>query len=162
MGIKISPKEFARQWRTASNRMAVVIWNLETELGKSAASIFKQSFYLGRMNTASATAWRDRTRPKPHAILNETGTLRDSITLIRSRVNHTYTARVYTNPNKFKTSARHRGFCYAAVHNAPDGTYSYGKSGVPSVQRQFMGHSTLLNDRLNEFGKMVFDGFLGK
>ena len=51
---------------------------------------------------------------------------------------------------------------YAAVHNAPDGTYwsnQYHKSR--SVQRQFMGHNSRLTAEIARYYAYIFNGLPG-
>ena len=68
---------------------------------------------------------------------------------------------IYTDPFAFKHSKRQygRNFCYAAVHNDPSGSHTYGNTGVRSIQRQFIGYSTVLNDKLQSYSIRIFDGF---
>jgi hypothetical protein len=157
-GTVITPKQLARQWKTLPNRFEVNLWNFEVKAGKAAASIFKQSFFLHRFNDSGEFGWRRRKDRKTHPILVETGSLRDSI-----KWKHTGQkaagVRVYTDPNGFTNTKRHRGFCYAAVHNAPDGTYTYGKTGARSIQRQYIGHTSVLKDKLKVLSATIFNKF---
>lgn len=160
-GIKITPQMFADQWKHASHRFQLNVWNFEVELAKEAVDIFKKSFDLGRFNTNGSIAWKARRKNYAHPILNETGTLKNSIEwkyLSGDTAGPKKGVRIFTNPNKFWTAARHKGFCYAAVHNARSGTYTYGKTGVKSIQRQFIGHSTELNRKIKELTPKIFIG----
>jgi hypothetical protein len=154
----ITPKQLINQWRTLPNKFEVNVWNFEVKAAKAAVSIFKASFNLQRFNSSGEFKWRERRKHQPHPILNETGSLQNSI-----KWKHLATkasgVRIYTDPNGFKNTQRHRGFCYAAVHNAPDGTYTYGNTGVGSVQRRYIGHSTVLENKLKELSHVIFDGF---
>lgn len=154
-GKNLTPKELMMQWKTVPSRFGVNVFNFRTQIGKAARKVFQDSFYLGRFNSAGEFAWKPRTRTYSHPILNETGTLRESI--VWKHVGTT--TKIYTDPSRFNTSARHRGFCYAAIHNDPDGRHTYGASMVPSVQRKFMGHSTVLRDLIRKYSKTIFDGF---
>lgn len=160
---KITPKQLVRQWQRLPNKLDVNIWNFEIKAGKEAVSVFKQSFTLLRFNSSGEFPWRARKDKKTHAILNETGSLKESISWThiggKKGASGKTGARIYTDPNKFKNTKRHRGFCFAAVHNAKDGTYSYGRTGVRSIQRQYIGHSTVLKDRLIELADIIFEGF---
>ena len=158
----ITPKQLMAQWRTLPNKFDVNIWNFEVKAGKAATAIFKESFYLRRFNSSNQFGWKERRKSVPHPILNETGSLKNSIKwkhLGSKSARGASGVRVYTDPNGFKNTKRHRGFCYAAVHNAKDGTYTYGNTGVRSVQRQYIGHSTVLKNKLKELSPIIFDGF---
>jgi hypothetical protein len=68
---------------------------------------------------------------------------------------------IYTDPFAFKHSKRQygRNFCYAAVHNDPSGSHTYGNTGVASIQRQFIGYSSYVTDKIRTYSIRVFDGF---
>lgn len=147
------------QWRTLPHKFGVNLWNFEVKAGKAAKEVFQKSFELRRLNTSGSFGWKSRRDPKPHPILNETSTLKNSIRWKHLDQSNASGVRIYTDPTKFGTAKRHAGFCYAAVHNARDGAYRYGNTGVPSVQRQFIGHSTVLKDQLNQLSVIIFNGF---
>jgi hypothetical protein len=159
-GIPISPKQLAVQWRHLPNKLAVNCWNFEVKAGKAAVEIFKESFDLGRLNSTVSRPWRPRRDSKPHPILDETSSLRNSIKW-RHQGSRSQTSgvRIYTDPKGFKNSARHRGFCYAAIHNDPSGSHTYGNTGVRSIQRQYIGHSTVLKRKLESLSSIIFEGF---
>ena len=156
---RISFKQMVSQWQRLPHQFQVNVWNFEVQVGKEAVSIFKKSFDLKRLNTSGSTPWRPRKDSKPHPLLNETSSLKNSIKWrsisdsIRSEG-----VQIYTDPREFM-NPRHRSFCYAAVHNAPSGTYRYGRSGAPSIQRQYIGHSTVLEDKLDQLSATIFIGF---
>ncbi len=159
-GIPITPQMFLAQWKHASHKFQLNVWNFEVSLGKAAVEIFKQSFDMQRFNTKGSRPWRKRRKSYTHPILNETGTLKNSIEW--KYLNDTGASkggvRIYTNPSKFGTAARHAGFCYAAVHNNPSGSHTYGNTGVRSVQRQFMGHTSELDKKIKELTPKIFAG----
>lgn len=160
-GIQITPEMMAQQWMHASHRFQLNVWNFEVQLAREAVNIFKTSFDLHRLNTNGSRPWRPRKRPYKHKILRQTGTMRNSIEwkyLDDSPGPNKGGVRIYTNPAKYGTAARHKGFCYAAVHNAPSGTYTYGNTGARSIQRQFIGHSTVLDQKIKELTPMIFAG----
>lgn len=157
-GIVITPKHMIAQWSHAVHKFQLNVWNVEVELGKAAAEIFQKSFDLKRLNTKGSTRWPSRTRKYKHPLMDETGTLRNSIVWKQIRGGGNEMVRIYTDPGKFGTAARHPGFCYAAVHNAPSGTYTYGKTGVPSKQRQFIGHSSELESKMKDLSIKIFAG----
>lgn len=148
------------QWNILRYKFQVNMWNFEIEAGKAAEKVFKGSFALGRFNSNGSTAWPPRKNPKAsHPILNETGTLQRSITHRLDR--RKKQIRIYTDPTRFGTAARHAGFCYAAVHNAPDGAGFRRGRAANIAQRQFIGHSTVLRDELKRLEPMLFAGFPG-
>ena len=160
VGKPLTPKQFMAQWRHLPHKFQVNLWNFEVKAGRAAVEVFKESFDLGRLNTSGSRMWRKRKDRKKHPILVETTSLKNSIKWKHSsNKRNPNGVTIYTDPNGFKNTKRHRGFCYAAVHNAPSGTYTYGKSGAPSIRRQFIGHSSVLRDKLDELSILIFNGF---
>lgn len=161
MPYRISSKQMAEQWATLPNKFEVNVCNFETVVGDKAEYIFKRSFYLGHFNSSGEYAWKERQRKRPYPILNETGQLKNSISW--KRIPQSDTSRgvvIFTDPDKFRNlHHRNQGACYADVHNAESGSYTYGNTGVPSVQRQFIGHSTAIRDMLYKNKYKIFDGF---
>ena len=153
-GIATTPQEVAARWRHLPHMFQVNLQNFKTKAGKVAVSVFKKSFDLKRMNTSGSLPWPARKDRKKHPLLKETGTLKNSIKW-KSIDSGT---RIFTDPDSFGTAKRHAGFCYAAIHNAKSGTYSYGNRG-PSVQRQFIGDSSVLDDELKKIVVTIFNGF---
>ena len=160
-GIQLKPEMFMQQWMHASHRFQLNVWNFEVELARAAVDIFKQSFDMHRLNTSGSRTWKPRKRNYKHEILRETGTMMNSIEwkyLNDAPGPSKGGVRIYTNPSKYMTAARHKGFCYAAVHNAPSGTYTYGNTWRRSIQRQFIGHSTVLDRKIKELTPKIFAG----
>lgn len=160
----LTPKQFQQQWMHALHRYQLNVWNFQAEAGRAGVEVFKGSFPMRRLNTSSSKPWKKRSKTwrKKHPILEETGTLKNSIEWkYLGGIGGKKGVRIYTNPTKFYTAKRHRGFCYAAVHNDPDGSHTYGRSGVPSVQRQFIGNSSFLDRKFRALAPMIFKGFPG-
>lgn len=158
-GKVISPSQMAAQWRSLPHQFDLNLFNFAATIGHDATEIFKQSFDMRRLNTSGSVTWRKRRDKRPHPILNETLTLKNSIKYRSLKDSGKRLIRIYTDPTAFGTAARHRGFCYAAVHNDPSGRHYYGKTGVKSIQRQFIGHSTALTDRFKKLAVSIFNGF---
>lgn len=158
-GIHITPAQMAAQWRPLPHRFQLNLWNFEVEAGQAAVEVFKESFDLHRLNTNNSAPWRPRRDRKTHPILKETGTLKNSIRYKRTKQAGNDVVRTFTDPRTFGTAARHPGFCYAAVHNDPSGSHTYGNTGVKSIRRQFIGHSTVLNVKLKRLSIKIFEGF---
>ena len=160
-GIPISPRQLAAQWKRLPHKFQVNLWNFEVRLGKEAVDIFKESFDLGRFNKSNSIPWKPRRDRKSHPILKETSSLKNSIKWKHLSGKSTPSGvRIYTDPNGFKRTARHRGFCYAAIHNDPSGTHTYGNTGVRSVRRQYIGHTDVLRSKIRELTtQILFQGF---
>lgn len=166
MAIKVTPGQVQAQWALLKHVFNVNAWNFEVEASKAAASTFRGSFDMRRLNSQGSTPWPPRKKqPRPyHPILKETGTLKNSIT---TKVDGRWSlkggrhlqAHAYTDHRKFGTAARHKGFCYAAVHNSPDGAGFRTGRAANIAQRQFIGHSTVLDDRLRQLTRLIFRGF---
>lgn len=164
MAIKVTPGQVAAQWALLKHVFNVNAWNFEVEASKAAVETFRFSFNKRGFNTRGGGSWPPRKEPKPHPILNETGTLKNSITFKEpkrwSRAGGRHlTAHVYTDPKKFRTAARHPGFCYAAVHNSPDGAGFRTGRAANIARRQFIGYSTVLDDKILKLTNLLFRGF---
>lgn len=157
--IKITPTQMMNHWVNAYHRFQVNIWNFEVEAARTAVDVFRGSFGIRRMNTDGSPYWEPRKRNYKHPILEDTGTLKNSIEwkFLNDTPGPKKGVRIYTNPNKFGTARRHKGFCYAAVHNSADPSFRTGRvANMP--QRQFMGHSTVLDKRLRLLTPTIFKG----
>lgn len=155
-GKLITPDQLVMQWKTLPNKLEVNINNFEVRAAKAAKEVFQTSFEIGRLYAAGSTKWPKRKDRRSHPILKETGTLQRSISY--KQMTGKRGVKIFTDPSKFGTAKRHKGFCYAAIHNAPSGTYSYGNRG-PSIQRQFIGHSDVLKRQLYSLSSVIFEGF---
>lgn len=155
--IKISHNQWAAQFMGASHKLQVNLHNFEVEAGKAAVETFQESFELKRLNSKGSPRWaRWQGKYSGKELLNETGTLKNSIK-VKSITNNTIT--IFTDPKDFSSGpARHRGFCYAAVHNNLN-SISHKPSRGPKRERQFIGHSTVLEDKLRKLSYHIFDGF---
>ena len=158
VGIQITLPQFKSQWIAAINKYSLGIWNFEVSIGNAAVEVFRDSFSMRRFNSRGGSSWVMRTKRNLRGFtvgsLIESGALRSSIKykLIRGGV------KIYTDPNAFSKSYRHKGFCYAAVHNEPKsaGTRTGRVANMP--QRKFMGHSTVLNKKMEDLEVMIFKG----
>lgn len=153
---KITPQQMIAQWAGASHKLQVNIHNFEVEAGKVAVEVFQKSFEKKRFNGASGKPW---PRWQGHyqgkgSLMDETGTLKNSIK-VKSITNHKVT--IFTDPSDFTNSARHQGFCYAAVHNNLDSLSNKPLKG-PKRERQFIGHSSVLSKELKKLSVHIFDG----
>lgn len=158
----ITPKQVVAQWRNLPHKLSVNLWNFEVKAGKAAQETFKDSFDLKRFNSRGSTTWASRSKwsKAKHPLMVETGSLQKSIKWKHIGSKGTPAGvTIYTDPNGFSHTKRHRGFCYAAVHNAPSslGTRRGRVRNMP--RRQFMGHSSVLQEELKKLSPMIFQGF---
>ena len=175
---RITPEEMLVQWQLLRHMFDVGLWKFEVKAGQIAESGFKASFAEKRFYDRNSSSWPFRKKtPVPfHPILNETGTLKNSApgTLKNSITfkapgmlqvgdrHRKQTVKVFTDPKKFNTAARHPGFCYAAVHNSPSSKgFRWGRAaGI--AQRQFMGNSSIIEQQIRDMAKpTIFRGFPG-
>lgn len=134
-GIDITFQDMLNQWKIAPSKFAANYYKTKIEIGETYVREFKRSFDLKQI-PGTGRYWRNRKRDYPHPILNETGTLRESISYQLFEGNG---LQIYTDESKFPVGRRKTGSkSYAAFHNAPDGTYP------PNIQRQFIGDSPLI------------------
>lgn len=159
-GKPLSPQQVVSQWKVMPNKLAVNIWNFEVKAGKAAQKIFKESFDLKRFNSSGSTPWPQRSKHSRsiHPLMVETGSLKRSIKWKHMGDKSDPTGvTIYTDPNGFSHTKRHRGFCYAAVHNGPN---TFRKGRVRNMpRRQFIGNSSVLEEELKNLSAMIFQGF---
>lgn len=142
--IPITPKTMINTWSNVLHQFQLNLWNFEVQAAREAVGVFKESFDLRRFNKNGSTPWKQRKRSYPHPILEETSTLKNSIEWKRADKD---TVSIYTNPSKFNTAARHKGFCYAAIHNE-------GIGRMP--KRQFMGNTPILVKKIKNLYPTIF------
>ncbi len=155
--IRITPSQMAAQWASAPHQYQVNVHNFEVKVGQAAVDVFKHSFDLRRFNSNGSRVWRWKPgwRGKG-SILNETGTLKSSIK-VKDTNNHV--VKIHTDPKIFRRSKRHKGFCFAAVHNNFDSLSPFERPMTgPTQQRKFMGHSTALIEEFERLSALIFNG----
>ena len=150
-GKVITPRQLAQQWLRLPNKFE----------GNAAKKIFRDSFYLRRFNSAGTFSWQSRRNHKPHPILEETGALKHSIIWERFHSNKNRGVKLFTDPDMFKFSNRQygRNFCYAAIHNEGGKIAKPGSPASYIRQRQFIGYSTTVADKISSYSIRIFDGF---
>lgn len=148
-------------------------------LSKRALVIFDHSFKEHRFYSANGKPWKPITdttwklrqyhakkygkklSPREHK-LEEFGYLRGSIEIDKSTLSSgggLYRRKVWTNPEKFRSPV-HNGFVYAGVHNDPNRSDTYGTrfGRKRAIKRQFMGHSTYMDDFMTRYAsRYLFD-----
>ena len=161
-GIVITPQQMVAQWRHLPHKFQVNLWNFEVKAGKAAVNIFKESFDIKRFNDSGSSPWQPRSvkSKKTHPLMTETFSLKQSIKWKHMGARGMSSGvTIYTDPNGFQHTARHRGFCYAAVHNSPSSLGMRRGSVKNMPRRQFMGHSGVLKEELKKLSVVIFQGF---
>ena len=121
----ITFQDTLNQWKLAPSKFAANYYKTKIEIGETYVREFKKSFDLKKIPGTGR-----------YPILNETGTLKESITYSLLEGSG---LQIYTDETKFPVGRRKSGSkSYAAFHNAPDDTYP------PNIQRQFIGDSPLI------------------
>lgn len=144
--------QIATQWRNAAHDFQVNVWNFEVEAARIAKAHFKESF---AKKAFDGHGWPRRS-PNYHAshpLLRETGSLYRSIVSVHQRGKG---AKVWTDPSKFGNTKRHRGFCFAAVHNEGLPFKAFGRKPMNMPKRQFIGNSKPLEAKIKRIIPMIF------
>lgn len=156
-------KELALQMAIAAHQVSIAAEHYRFVLAQRALKIFQESFELKRFNSARTVRWklntewtrkkrkRKGTWPGAGKLMQETNELYKSLEYI-PRIN-AFTSGVRANAP------------YAGIHNdpRPGETYGNGFGGIFSpakavTRRQFMGHSSLLDDFINAYERAyLFD-----
>lgn len=161
-GKPITPKQMVAQWRNLPHKFSLNLWNFEVKVGKAATEIFQKSFDMKRFNSSGSTPWANRSKYNKgtHPLMTETYSLKKSIKWKHLNDRSAPTGvTIFTDPNGFSHTKSHKGFCFAAVHNAPAslGTRRGRVKNMP--RRQFMGDSSVLKEELKKLSAMIFIGF---
>lgn len=161
-GKQVTPKQMVVQWRNLPHKFQVNLWNFEVKAGKAATEIFQESFNLKRFNSRGAAPWAARSKHSKakHPLMTETYSLKKSIKWKHLGDKSSPSGvTIFTDPNGFTHTKSHKGFCFAAVHNAPAslGTRRGRVKNMP--RRQFMGDSSVLREELKKLSVMIFTGF---
>lgn len=143
----------AKRWRHLTRvSVDLAINQAAIKCGFEAESFFQDSFKdHGFIGDRGFVAWRKRKRQYSWPILNKTGQLMDSMTVTWRKTGPIRRSTVRTAFSKFRPlpdDDMNKGplRVYAAFHNQPDNTYKYP---YPNIQRQFMGHSKVLDEYLS-------------
>jgi hypothetical protein len=186
----ITLDQFCKQWLRLGPAAATVshfdrqIFGFRDIAGRFSKDRFEESFRQGAFY-GSGRPWPARTSRwgvrRTHPVLRHTGLLAGSIdgtpysynrsvkpapgrkAAFRRRITYVLTAAPESVAMKGHRGVRHTGpTTYAAVHNAPTGTYwsnQYRKSR--SVQRQFMGPNPRLTAEIARYYAYIFNGLPG-
>lgn len=156
-GIPIKLEQIPMQWAGAEHKFSVNVNNFEVRAAQKAKTVFRKSFDLGRFNDNGSSMWPNRSVNSrgSHPLLRETGSLYRSIKWKKKKSGGTM---VYTDPREFRNTKRHKGFCFAAVHNEGLPIKAFGKKHMNMPRRQFIGDSDVLIEELNKLIPMLFEG----
>lgn len=156
-------KQMVLQMTIAAHQMAIAAQHYRFVLAQRALKIFQDSFELKKFNSAGEARWvanstwtvrkrkRKRTWPGANKLLQEYNKLYQSVQYVPAI--NAFTSGVRANAS------------YAGFHNDPRPGENYGNGWggrfsppKPVIRRQFMGHSTLLEDFINTYEKAyLFD-----
>ena len=179
--VELTWKEFQAQIQHIPQMLDVAVLNYTVAVAKRALVVFQHSFKEKRFYSGDGETWpalsdftikkrvRRGTWPGRCGMMQEYGVLADSLKLkSESGINYSnrptstlFQESVWTHPNQFGLSKYHKGFCYAGIHNNPEGhTYGNGFGGKitprPVKKRQFMGFSTYID----QFEEQYIDRYL--
>lgn len=156
MAKKLTPAQFLAQWQNADHIFQVNVHNFEVLAGRAAVEVFQGSFSKKKFNSRGGSSWASwqGSYSGKGTLLDETGVLKNSIK-VKSIDSHTIT--IFTDPADFNANIRHKGFCFAAVHNNLN-ELTHKPSKGPKAQRQFIGHSTVLEKELEKLNVHIFKG----
>lgn len=168
-GIPLTPQQFVAQWKPLPHAFDLNVWDFQVSVGQSAVDIFQKSFDMKRFNSKGSMVWKHRPKRNKGGFtvggLVESRSLRNSIVYETESYNRAKgKVRVFTDPQSFKGTYNHKGFCFAAVHNSDDPSVRTGRvANMP--QRQFMPtekrDSSVMNDKLRELERILFRTFPG-
>lgn len=189
MATTITFKQFIEPWKgvnpsSLGSKFSVNVLEFTIKAGvysklKFLNNIWQGSFFGQKWPQRKQNRWLRRF---PHQPLTDTGKLVSSIRnsgkvvkggkvvsntqyYANRKTMNSYTYHIEANPKsesdppKRGGRDRSRNMGYAAIHNAPSGTFTYGTNGPPSVQRQFIGHHQSLSGYINRvFVPHIMDG----
>lgn len=146
--IQIDKRQFYRHLVTVAHQLPIATEHWKLVLAHRALAVFQESFKLKRFNSSGTSRWKVNTEwtrkkrkwkgtwPGAGKLMQETNALFNSLHISKSPfVGVVAEAR------------------YAGVHNCPEPGMTYGNGfggryspPKPVTQRQFMGHSTQMDD----------------
>lgn len=139
-------KRLVLQMTIAAHQLPIAAEHWRFVLAQRALKIFQDSFTMKKFNSKGASRWlantkatRDKrkrkgTWPGANKLMQETNALYNSLEYI-------------SNVSAFTSGVRANA-SYAGFHNDPRPGETYGRifGAKPVTRRQFMGHSTLIDD----------------
>lgn len=158
---ELSGKQWGIHLRIVQYEIEINTVNFVQVMIRYAKRIFEKSFEAQKFYSQGGQKWdsikestqdiRNKRGILSTRILDERGALKNSLGIEAAVVGRAFMASIVTNP---VTDRDGRKVCYAAIHNEASGSYSFGNNNrvfrrripkSPSVQRQFMGHSTYID-----------------
>lgn len=146
---KITPAQLAQQWRGVRHKFDVAKHNFEVRIAKEAVEEFQNSFKTKSFSSSPKRSWAPwQGKYKGKQLMIESGALQRSIKLKSIKPGaKTDEITVFTDPAAFRSRPkRHKGFCYAAVHNNLSQIANKPVFG-PKVERQFIGDDSTILER---------------
>lgn len=157
----LTPKQFHQQLSVAAHQSVVALEHWKHVLSQRALAVFKESFKLKKFNSYGGEKWKRNTEwtvkkrkwkgtwPGANKLMQETNALYNSL----------------------KTEAKNgvysvvTGVRYAGIHNDPEPGWTYGDGfggkyspPKPVTKRQFMGHSTKIDQFIRMYERRyLFD-----
>ena len=137
----------------AFRKIKVQALTFEVKMAKEAVEVFQRSFTDRKFRNWGSKPWkklapytikrRQKFGTNPNRILWDTGTMKKSIKAVEGK------GLVRTDPSAYGTARRHKGVCYAGIHNDPQffGATNVAARNHEVVQRQFIGHSSYLREK---------------
>lgn len=142
--------------KVAAHQMPIAFEHWRIVLAKRALHIFQQSFEMKRFNSKGAVHWKSISRWTVHK-RKRRGTWPGANKLLQEYNNLYNSLKEVPSINRF-TSGVKATSGHAGYHNdpRPGDTYGDGFGGrfsppKPIVRRQFMGHSTLIDDFISVY-----------
>lgn len=161
-------KDWIRHLQIAIHQLQVNAEKFRVIVGHRALKVFQKSFALQRFYATGSQKWtplsfytkeKRMKRGTGSRILKEFGDLYNSIKIHDSLAdNGVKLTRIYTDIVKPRDKEKYKSrrdekqrkhkkhtLCYAGLHNNPKPGYTYGNRRRPYIQRQFMGHSDIID-----------------
>lgn len=165
--------QFSKQWADLPHKFELNVEHFKSSIGPAVAEEFKRNF---SRRAWGGSSWPARKDHKPHPLLFETGSLRNSISVkrlhqkVKKKVEvHTndeeplYAQRNSTDPHRWGariSKRREYAFVYAAIHNEGGKIATPGSPASHIKQRKFMGDDSPAVDRIIRFySRYIFEGF---
>ena len=161
--IELDGKNWSTNLFRIAERIASVSLSFSAVTTLRAKKVFQDSFVHKRFYSSGGDAWPElskftikkriskKTWPGAGGMLMEYGDMFKSIQIHSLKTSGMRGYGVYTNPEAY-THGKRKGFVYAGIHNNPSrsDTYGDGFHGAITpkrvIKRQFMGHSSYIED----------------
>lgn len=134
----LTPRQFVKMVNRLPSKLQTEISRAQLDIARDSLTHFKSSFDKGGF-AGGRQKWAPRLKSYPHPTLKDSGTLKNSLHMTTSSGGGNGKVVIFTN-NK-----------YSQYHNDPTGTWTRNQfSSEPATQRQFLGRSKLLEERIRK------------